>query len=735
MSEFAIMLALQLGAMLLMGMPVALALAAQDRSSDCFGWLLLAPAFGVTLYLGLATGLHFLGLGSSSIVPVLFSSTCLFSAVILVRFTGPRDIGRLLVGLILIAAGAVAVVALDTIDIRSVGLDDYFPLTNADTFVVLGNVDRIRTFGWSEVRPHYPAGFTLHNELYRAPGTVLVADFADILGLKPHAAFFLTQRLALPVIVLASTGIVVLLCGSVVAAAVCFTVLALGNFLLHQVLQQFNASAMGSMLAPVILALAIWTVRDGRTRSEFLAGMAGIGFASGTLAMASPESLPFYLLVLAAIFLPLLAARRQIRLFGAALIIFLAAAIVVASPVALDQWRDVISEYHLAAHGHPGDWVAVPAFVIQAAGLTLLTSDRFSDFPGAVRLASLGFVLVFGFAFAALAYSAAKRPSVGRLRHSDLLALFSSTLVMLSLQAFLYMRGMGYGLLKFTDYFAFLPSIVVSVGLISFGLTSRSVILRALTSLFLIGACIAYGAVAVPEKHRLLHKYRDIAREMPPPAAYRLEAPGIKASALVVPDLRGAPLQLFLYENRWGANRIAFEADESLYFVPLPASGGNDGWMARFPRVGIAGLPLADITYGVSRGAGTHVEVLPLFGQIHIRDGGGWLDPEGDRPEELWRWLSGHGAFTVYGGSAQGLRALDFELQPGPDLRPDNLIDIAIEGHVLATVTPKELPRHMVLPLPASSLFALGGEIVIRGPTSGLRQVRVGHLKTREAGK
>ena len=147
------------------------------------------------------------------------------------------------------------------------------------------------------------------------------------------------------VIVLAATG-TALLTGGPIASLACFALLALGNFLLHQVLQQFIASLMGCVIATAILALAIWTARDRRTPAEFLAGAAAIGFAAGAIAVTSPEALPFYLLFLGIIFIRLILAHRQIRLLAAALFAFSAAAVIVSAPL-MFAGRPALWRFHV----------------------------------------------------------------------------------------------------------------------------------------------------------------------------------------------------------------------------------------------------------------------------------------------------------------------------------------------------------------------------------------------------
>ena len=740
MGDVIIMLALQLGALLVIGSPATFLLAARDKSSAFLGWLLLTPAFGAAIYLGMATVLHSLGLDSPTVFFAVLASACLTSVVVTARSMRRATLRRLLFGTALLAGGAAVAVALNAKDLLVVGLDAYFPLTNNDTFAYLGHIDQIRTVGWQDPGIHYPAGYVpvYAQPHMRVPGVIFVADFADILGLGTHAAFFLSQRAAIPIIVLASTGIALVATDSLFASSVCFSVLLLGNFLLHQVLQQFNSSTMGSMVAPVVLALAIWTARDSRTRAEFVAGSAAIGLAMGTLAMTLPEAHPFYLLFLAVVFAYLAVARRQFRRLAEAFIVFILGFFVISSPLILGTLWELAFQYEHAAAGHPGDWVAAPAFVIQASGINLLTSDVFSAYSIYMRLASLTFLAGFGLAFFAFAWWLVKPPAARGIMHSDVFVVFACAGVMLSFQVFLYGFHIGYGLLKLTDYFAFLPSIVVGVGAVLVGRAIDSRRGRALASLVLIVVCAGYMTVTVREKRFQLRNYSEYCQNAPAPADYRLDALGKGAPALVVPDLHGDSLDLFLYVNRWGPNHIWFRKDESYRFSPLQSTGGGEGWMARIPRVAYwkrHATYFADITYVKGRPTSTLVEILPLAGQVRLIPGHGWRDPDGEdpleeRPSDMRRWLAGHGAFVVYGGSSLAGRALEMELGPGPDLRPDNVIEVTVAQRLLATVAVRDLPKRLVLPMPAFSMFELDGEIRITGAAAGQRQVAVSRLRT-----
>ena len=716
---------IQFVAVLFLGLPLALALTARDRHSASLGWVLLAPALGTAAYLSLATILHSFGFRSAAVLWGLFGLAAVGMLFFqLTRARRPRP--TLILGGIAICMMAAALAfAVNAADLAFAGLQ-YFPLTNEDTFSYLGHIDQIRAIGWNEPRIAYPAGYIPlidHAVSTRTTGVILVADFADLLGLEAHSAFFLTQRLALPIIALGASGVVLLVTRSWMASLLCFASLVFGNVLLHQILQQFNSSTLGTVIAPVILAVAIWTFRLERSQCERWAGIALAGWMCGTLALTSTEAHPFYLIAFGAVALvSFLGERKWTRMLGEALA-FIAFYLASSFPFVLQFWPALISQFTNAGAGHPGDWIAATGFLVQATGITLTTADKLSAYPIVPRVAAFAVFASMIIAILTLAWTARAADQDKRVLRSDLLALVTFALLLASFQAFLYKHGSGYGLLKVTDYFAFLGAIIVSVAVVQLGLTRNRLIGCVLAGVF---GC--YCAVAFAQKREILARYRDRTEQLPLPTSYRLQA---AADGTLVADLSGEPLSLFLYENRFGSTRITFRATESNRYRAVAGAGAaGPGRVARLFHAGALGTTVADITYADNI-LSPVVQTEPAIGQTHlVQPDPHWLGPSNSRVGLLWRWLSASGGFIIYGPLSAEQRTLHVNLAAGPDMRPDNRVEIYVSGKHLLTVSPAEMPLRAEVALPALAKSENDGEIKISGPFGGIHQLSVGNLRS-----
>ncbi|MEH2470454.1 hypothetical protein V1281_000301 [Nitrobacteraceae bacterium AZCC 2161] len=722
MNAFYIPAVIQFAAVLFLGLPLAVALAARDRHAPSLGWVLLSPALGTAGYLSLATILHSFGFRSAAVFWGLLGLAAAGMFFQLARARRPRPI-FILGGIAICMVAAALAFAVNAADLVFAGLD-YFPLTNDDTFSYLGHIDQIRAVGWNEPRIPYPAGFIPlidHAVSTRTTGVILVADFADLLGLESHSSFFLTQRLALPVVALGASGVVMLVTCSWMASQLCFASLIFGNVLLHQILQQFNSSTLGTVIAPLIVAMAIWTFRPERSQRERWAGFALAGWLCGTLAITSTEAHAFYLIAFGAVALvSLLGERQWIMVFREALS-FVALYMAASFPFVLKLWPALISQFVNAGTGHPGDWIAATGFLVQATGVTLTTADKLSAYPIVPRFAALAVFASMIIAIITLAWTARAANRDRTVVRSDLLALVAFALLLASFQAVLYTRGSGYGLLKVTDYFAFLGAIVVSVAAFQLGLTRRWFI-----GCVLAGSIGCYCAVAFVEKREILARYRDRTALLPLPASYRLPS---AAEGTLVPDLSADVLNLFLYENRFGSTRITFGATESNRYRAVAGVAGPDR-IARLFHAGALGTTVADISYpdGFSSPV---VQTEPAIGQTHlVQPDPHWLGPTGLRIGLLWRWLSGSGGFIIYGPLSGGQRTLHVNLAAGPDMRPDNQVEIYVLGQRLLTVSPAEMPLRATIALPALAKSENDGEIRIVGPAGGIYQLSVGNLRS-----
>jgi hypothetical protein len=189
-------------------------------------------------------------------------------------------------------------------------------------------------------------------------------------------------------------------------------------------------------------------------------------------------------------------------------------------------------------------------------------------------------------------------------------------------------------------------------------------------------------------------------------------------------------LNLFLYQNRYGPNRIAFRASETTRFKPIGAPDvATPRQIARLFRVGALGATVADITYSINPSS-IVMGTAPLEGQAHlVLPEPHWLAPGGGSTVDLlWRWLSVSGKFVLYGPLAQGQRTLEVHLAAGRDIRPDNQIELYISGQLLLTLRSSELPRQIAVTLPALSGIENEGEIRIVGPAGGIHQLSVSML-------
>jgi hypothetical protein len=121
--------------------------------------------------------------------------------------------------------------------------------------------------------------------------------------------------------------------------------------------------------------------------------------------------------------------------------------------------------------------------------------------------------------------------------------------------------------------------------------------------------------------------------------------------------------------------------------------------------------------------------VVAAAGQIHLLlPDPHWLAPEGETVGQLRRWLSVSGKFVVFGSLTDRMR-LTVQLAAGPDLRPDNRIEVYLAGHLLQSIDPRDLPFRIDAPLAMQAGPETEGEIRIVGSAAGIRQISVEQLR------
>ncbi len=152
----------------------------------------------------------------------------------------------------------------------------------------------------------------------------------------------------------------------------------------------------------------------------------------------------------------------------------------------------------------------------------------------------------------------------------------------------------------------------------------------------------------------------------------------------------------------------------------------------------IAGMPFVRVSVPGYRekvfGDITHRESWPVRSYLVAYDGvlqikpPNWLTPEGSSGEKMFRWLSSKGAFELFATYPSQIGMVRLNIYPGPDLLPENSIEIQINGVVLRTFKPKDLPLR--LDLPVANLNPGGNKCAVEvlGPVGGIRQVGVGNM-------
>jgi hypothetical protein len=543
MLQFCALVILLFGFFLVLGLPAAVRLSQTMADARLArGWVLLAPSIGVMLYLSSATMLHAIGVSGAA----LLYAALLLSMALLIAFDRSGTY-RLLSLLLVVIVIVVVAVALSSVDVDHAGLD-YFPLTNDDTFSYLGLIDQIRSTGWVRPLITYPAGFQpliAHAIDSRAPGAVLVADIADAFSLKSHTAFFLVQRLTIPVVATGATGVVLLATGSIWAACLCFVALICGNGVFYQVLQQFNSSSMGTIVGVVTLASLVWASSPERSYREAVAGWGIAGFSVGTMAVTSLEQHTFYLIACGAVFaaaLFLRPCRKRFIGFGVA---FAAGFFLPSFWIIARIWQITAGQYLSTAGDMNAAVLARPSFLYFMSGVTFFLPPKMSGHPVPLAICAVATVAVF---IAATAYLLWKSPG-----NNGALVLGLFGLVLLSLEALLYGLRIGYGLMKIADYFAFLSAVSTSVAAAMVASSSR---LRAAISFAVLTFCV-FAAI---QKITIFKFYRAETEKIALPETFN-SAHNSEPAGLTMEQFN-----LFLYENRMVAAPIVVKPGRSNRF-------------------------------------------------------------------------------------------------------------------------------------------------------------------------
>jgi hypothetical protein len=717
----------------LVGLTVVLWFARGLSTLDRRIFLCSAPLWGISVLALISSWSHALSVSPWLWVAILLaaSSVALIGAV---RGTvgSRRVIADLAISLIPLLVLIVVNLPFNARDLRAVGIEQYFPLTNADTFNYLGLVERIYQTGSYWPGLSYPSGISVrieHAIPIRFSAAFIVASLTGVLQWEPEESFFLSLRLGF---VLAQLGAILL---TFLVTRSLLTVLSIGtltigtNLLLNQVLQQFLSSTLGlSQLFAVMLASVLAIRSAMQTRFVVLAGA-----SAGTYALTSPESHPFVLIAMLSILFAwgTLKVARPVR----TTLCFIAAYAFVIVPWGPTYFYALLGQLPSTVN-HPGDFFASPGVLTYAAGIALWDGRALVDYKLAEQVTSVLMVLCY-FAGAIVCLSVAiwhRRLSTGDRQVALLLGTTAS--VVIGAQSFAYLKGMGFLLSKLIDYFSILSLVVVAVALtyaIEWSLACASPsgrgrvqgAIRAFTFAMVVG----YVAIALPHKRSTFAHYADIVRNAPPREQYVLGSDTLDVATGVWADVGYDINMRFLWENRWRQIPLYVAPDlGGRYSSHLPIGSVSHVVQMSGPAVGTSHA--VDINRPRDIDTNSKVHVVASEKYLKIVEGRGWLGAEGADSSDAWRWLSGAGDFVILACTSDV--ELTMELTSGPDMHVENVVEVHIAGIRARVAGGSELgSRPVTRTVPLHNTCVPGptyGTVVVTGPKSGIRQVRVGAL-------
>jgi hypothetical protein len=707
------------------GIPIAWWLARAAAPEQIYASIIAAPLLGCTGLIWATTLAYRLGLSPIAIslaIWILIWTFVLFNTNAVIRRTLLRSTIR---GLIAIACVAAFCISINSMDIVGVGALNYFPRTNDDTFSYLGHIDQLRWVGRPFPPLLYPAGYgPVYQHAVNLRGGVasFVAALADVFHLDTHVAFFCTIRVFL---VLIPIGLVSLLiaCGVVnsLLIACCIIIFCCGNFMLHEVLQQFLSSSAGVTCAVTTLLIGALTIHC----KPLFTGI--VGLSCGVYCITSPEAFPVILIgLVVCITAEAFVGDHSARCFlGRVTILlwrlgcFLTGFMAGISPVSPGILVDTFSQLSTALQtSHPGDWIAQFGYILQASGVVpFYTGEPFTSrtvIEQAVAVATL-----------ALTASGLLIPFVAkksRCRAAVWVIFFPCPLFILCFSVFYY-RHAGYKMLKMWDYHMFYPAIIAGAWLHYGSVYITRVIWRMTAVTAAASFIVAFVFVSVRNKNSVFKDYAANVRQGPSLQSY--EYTKTPSTTGIHPDLHFFPLNLFLYVNRWRDTPIWFEGSARYVSNSSPVLSS----ISHAFRLGTPAARDANfLDINRSRDLNPENGLVPFLDYIQIDEGNGWLPVSGVDYRTSYRWLGQRGEFTLYRPSNIS-SSLHVRLYRGPDMPLTGSVSISIGGRTLANIPANLLPQSLDIPfsVPAQSDI-LHGSFVVSGDPLGVRNVSVAGL-------
>ncbi|HUL00398.1 MAG TPA: hypothetical protein VLX29_06020, partial [Nitrospirota bacterium] len=687
-----------------LGFPVSHWLSKEFRGDLVIGIYAGAPLMGVFISLWIGVVAFKFCLNQGHVAIGLLGAALLASTVIFaINRKSYRPNRSSIKTSIIIISIVLLTIFMYSLDFDIVGTHNYFPRTNDDTFSYLGQIDQLRTVKTMLPQMEYPAGYRpayLHAINIRGAVAALVAGQAELFGLETHAAFFSVIRTTIPLAVIGICSML-LTFGSGTFAAIMGTLLfSGGNFMLHQVFQQFLSSSFGVVCAIGLLILTgIAIYREYRLINIGVAGM-----SAGIFAMASPEAHLFLLIGLCVVFI-IIHIGKTISQLIQIIICFALGFIIGSMPLLPNIYIDVFNQAHNALQGHPGDWIAQVGYIVQASGVKFFTGQAlFESIIDMIAALFIMAVTIIGTFYLIVV----PRLSFERIFYNyDLFRLVGWTsFVALASVALFFLAGKGYSMLKSFDYYCFYPAVVfgVCVGHIqSYRLFTQEAKFQILFKSIIVFIVFAFLLVTISHKRSEIMKYVKNVKKGPLLGAYYYKMPENDAVTGVAVDLYGFPLNLFLYVNRLRSVPVFLEPGMSNRYIPALGKEVHVSHVFRMGYLGTADSSFIDINRPRVPVLSEKAELMDARAYLKLISDSGWLRAEGDRPEVQFRWLSGTGKFEVLKLSEVEEPKLYISIRPGPDILPKNIVEVTLDGRILKALDAKQLPVDLVIPLSDNS--------------------------------
>jgi len=710
-----------------LGIPLSLYLASIVEPNKKIGIYIMTPVFGLAFQLYFGTLIHSL-FGLKPIT--VFLCIIVIAIVVLILIINLNNVKEYKKELfntkkgfgISIIVGIIALL-INSMDLYQVPFNEYLPVTNADTFNYFGHIDQFRIVGENTPIINYPAGFQPRIEHAIGARDAVVAfsaAVAEVLKIETHTAFFISLRVVLMLLSVGVFSTLIFLTSSYKAAFFGLFFSIFGNFYLHQILQQFSSSSIGStMVSAVLFTFSVYANNKIINHSQSWSIIPGL--ISGILLMTSPETGVVVLSVIAVWYVVDHLDRNFSRiLYSARNLIagILLGSLPVLHLIVLFVYGQIIG----SVSGHPGDWIANSAILFQASGLGFIKTNGLNSLPITIIVC----ILITSAFYIISLIIIIKKIIKKKLNNNILMPIIIFSLVSLSIATVAFFLGKGYVLLKILDYFSIIPPIIFGISILHIFEFEIDYPFRNISIAFCSFFILFYGVIALKEKYEILNSYRKEVLGIPKLSLFKLKNI-LNIHTPVIPDLEGNSLLLFLYVNRFNTIKFAFDGEPVTKYRYIPNIYPTIGMpLARISLPGYRDKIITDITHKTPWQNKPYL--LDYDGVLKIVDSN-WLPPEGEHEETIFRWVSNKGLFKLLITEPDISRKLHLKINPGPDLTSENQILLIINQKIMLNINPNDLPISLDILLNKLEFGENIGEIFILGPKNGIRQISISEFK------